>query len=84
MVNDCEEGQFCITGASLSVIITFIVQELELPEASVAVQITVVVPTGKVAPARLCELLHELKLCVSTGLKQLSVAVGLNSVPETT
>lgn len=43
-------GQLVITGAKLSVTVTVKVHVLVLPTASTAVYVTVVVPTGKVAP----------------------------------
>ena len=50
------------------------------PEASVTVQITVVIPAGKVAPARVQQLL--LKLFVIDVEEQLSLTEeGSNSVP---
>ncbi len=57
--------------------VTVIVNEhvLALPEASVAVYVTVVVPTGNCAP--------ELKLEVTVALPQLSVAVGAVQVAAT-
>ena len=46
-----------MTGGSLSVITTLMLHTAELPAASIAVQVTVEVPTGNVAPAKELELL---------------------------
>ena len=57
-----------IVGASLSVTITSKLHSAVSPAPSVAVYVTVVVPTGKVAPG--------LKLLVSEAIVQLSPAIG--------
>ena len=57
------------------------VQVAVLPLISVAVQMMVLIPLGRTAPARVDELL---KLLVNVTMVQLSLdAVGLNSVPAT-
>ena len=62
-------GQPLITGAWLSTTVTVKVHGVLLPCASVAVQVTVVVPTAKVLP------LAGVQLAVAPG--QLSVGVGV-------
>src|SRR6185503_8115438 len=62
-------GQPLITGAWLSTTVTLKAQVLLLPWVSLAVQVTVVVPTGKVLP------LAGVQLAVAPG--QLSVGVGV-------
>jgi hypothetical protein len=64
-----------ITGDSLSVTVTLKVHDTELPQLSVAVYVTDVVPAGKVSP-ELCELTitGELQLSLKEGAVQVTVA----------
>ncbi len=68
LFTEISEGQFAITGGTLSVTTTSKEQVLEFKAASVKVYVTLVVPTGKRSPG-LCER-------TNVGVLQLSVAVG--------
>jgi hypothetical protein len=68
-----------ITGASLSFTVTMMLQFVTFPDASVALQITVVFPAGKTSPARVEALLKLFWMVVPV---QLSLKeTGSNSVP---
>jgi hypothetical protein len=68
-----------MTGASVSATLMFILQFITFPDASVALQITVVLPAGSTAPARVAALLKLFWMVIPV---QLSLKeTGSNSVP---
>src|SRR5690606_37950699 len=73
------DGQ-AIIGASLSSIVITVIQVAVCPLPSFTVQITVVLPEGKISPA---SVFVPFKLLVIVPSEQLSVKVASNSVPTT-